>query len=83
MTGSGLDYLRQRISENDAFPNAQQCREIRERCGLTVADMATAMNVTGAAVRQWERGERQPRGALRAQYVEIINGLRADLDLRP
>jgi transcriptional regulator with XRE-family HTH domain len=82
MADSALNYLRQRIRENDSLPEGARCRELREACGLTVADMATAMDVTGAAIRQWERGERTPRGALRAQWIEVMRGLEREISAR-
>ena len=35
-------------------------KELRQRKGMSQADLAKAMNVSTVAVSQWERGEYQP-----------------------
>ena len=36
-------------------------REIRERKGVTQAELAFRVNVTGATISQYEKGKREPR----------------------
>lgn len=48
---------------------------IRERSGITQADVAAALGVTREAVAQWERGARTPNRALICAYVTILDRL--------
>lgn len=43
--------------------SAARIRKIRRGVGVSQAVMAKLMNVSDAAIRQWERGERKPSGA--------------------
>lgn len=72
----GLEFLRRRIQEQQDLPSPDACRQMREACGLSTSDIAVALGVTAQAVRQWERGERAPRGDTRRRYVEAVRVLR-------
>ena len=43
--------------------SAKEIAEVRQREGVSQAVFAKYLNVTAGLVSQWERGERQPRGA--------------------
>ena len=43
--------------------SAEEIAEIRKREGVSQAVFAKYLNVTTGLVSQWERGEKQPRGA--------------------
>jgi DNA-binding transcriptional regulator YiaG len=42
---------------------AEEVRAIRERLGLTAAELAKRLGVTTRAVQHWEAGTREPGGA--------------------
>ena len=50
-------------------------RLLRERAGLSQLDIATALDVTTAAVSRWETGNRTPRGGVLQRYVETLDRL--------
>ncbi|OLB80752.1 MAG: hypothetical protein AUI14_05745 [Actinobacteria bacterium 13_2_20CM_2_71_6] len=75
-TVAGPEFLRRRIQEQRELPSPDARRQLREACGLSVNDLAQSVGVTPAAVRQWERGERAPRGELRRRYVEALRVLK-------
>jgi putative transcriptional regulator len=43
--------------------SAKEIAEVRRRTGVSQAAFAKYLNVTVGLVSQWERGEKQPRGA--------------------
>ncbi len=43
--------------------SAKEIAEVRQREGVSQAVFARYLNVTAGLVSQWERGEKQPRGA--------------------
>ncbi len=45
---------------------AAWARRVRRRTGLSQAEFARRIGVSGTAVRDWERGKRLPQGAARA-----------------
>jgi DNA-binding transcriptional regulator YiaG len=54
-------------------------RAVRREARLSLAEIATALEVTESTVSRWETGERQPRGAVAERYVELLTRLEADL----
>jgi transcriptional regulator with XRE-family HTH domain len=69
---STADRLRARIRVVQALPPVEKRIELRERAGLSRADLATAIGVTPGAVWLWEKGKRQPTGPWLAKYVEAL-----------
>lgn len=58
--------------------SAKQIRALRRREGTSQAVFARYLNVTTGLVSQWERGEKQPRGAsLKLLALVAKNGLEA------
>jgi DNA-binding XRE family transcriptional regulator len=70
---STADRLRARIRVVQALPAPEKRIELRERAGLSRADLAAAIGVTPGAVWLWEKGKRQPSGSLLAKYVEALS----------
>lgn len=75
-TVAGADYLRRRIQEKRELPPPDDRRQLREACDIPVSVLAESIGVTPAAVRQWERGERTPRGEILRRYLEALRVLR-------
>jgi transcriptional regulator with XRE-family HTH domain len=57
------------------LPEPAERRARRCRSGLTLADMGELVGVTGATCSRWENAKREPRGALRARYAEVLQAL--------
>lgn len=57
------------------LPEPPVCRLLRQRARLSQADIAAVLGVDRATVSRWETGGREPRGQLRATYIEILDRL--------
>jgi transcriptional regulator with XRE-family HTH domain len=66
-----LDEARVRQS----IPPVALRRLLRERAGLTQAELARAVGVDRATVSRWEAGIRSPRGGSRAAYGAVLQRL--------
>jgi DNA-binding transcriptional regulator YiaG len=72
------EALRERLDSVRAqrrLPAPAVRREIRERVGLSQADVARALGVTREAVAYWERGQRVPKAGTAARYLELLDRL--------
>ncbi|MFF1501834.1 sigma factor-like helix-turn-helix DNA-binding protein [Streptomyces sp. NPDC058316] len=58
------------------LPDSEERRRLREAKSLSEEQVATAVGVTRAAVRDWERGRATPRGRRREAYARLIGGSR-------
>ncbi|WP_299532475.1 helix-turn-helix domain-containing protein [uncultured Streptomyces sp.] len=54
------------------LPSPKERRRLREAKSLSEEQVATAIGVTPATVRDWEAGRTHPRGRKRAAYVRLI-----------
>ncbi len=59
------------------LPTPVQRRRIRTAAGVTLREMATALDVTPMTVLRWERGEVRPAHRHAAAYRSLLDGLRA------
>lgn len=50
-------------------------RHVRERAGISVAEMAAACGVNRLTVRRWESGENAPRGGPAVRYAAALDSL--------
>ena len=57
----------------ERLPSPLVARAIRESAGVTQIRVAQALNVHRVTVARWESGERQPRRAARAAYMQILH----------
>ncbi|GHH30732.1 helix-turn-helix domain-containing protein [Streptomyces rubradiris] len=73
-----IDSLLASLTPQPALPEAQARRDLRERAGLSKAQMARALGVSPSTVAGWETG-REPSGELRAKYAYLLDGLTAKL----
>lgn len=55
-------------------------RHLRERAGLSQEQLAQALGVGRTAVTRWETGAREPRPAVRLDYIEILERLAEGFD---
>lgn len=60
------------VPRPDQLPAPTERVRLRMAQGLTQAQVATALGVTPGAVGSWEKGRYEPRGDVRAQYVELL-----------
>ena len=60
------------------LPAPSRRRQLRLAAALTLAEVGSALGVTPSAVMHWERGG-VPRGARRAKYAALLEGLAAEV----
>lgn len=63
------------IARVRAMLRSGRAREIREHAGLSVPEVADALNLNPSTVARWERGERVPRGSSAIAYAELLREL--------
>lgn len=73
-----IDSLLASLTSQPALPEAQVRRDLRERAGLSKAQVARALGVSPSTVTGWETG-RDPSGGLRTKYAYLLDGLAAKL----
>jgi transcriptional regulator with XRE-family HTH domain len=74
------DEIKRLMREKNALPPPAERRALRERAGLSLRDVASAMGVTGPAVIRWESGQRMPRGRNLPDYLRVLDTLRQHLE---
>ena len=52
-----------------------EARQIRLRAGLSLAQVAEAIEVTAGTVLRWEDGTHPPRGANARKYADLLHKL--------
>jgi DNA-binding transcriptional regulator YiaG len=52
-----------------------EAREIRKRSGLSMAQVASVLDVTPGTVLRWEDGTRVPSGANARKYADLLHKL--------
>jgi DNA-binding transcriptional regulator YiaG len=50
-------------------------RDLRERSGVTLEELAAAVGVPPVELMAWELGEREPRGPAAGDYVRVVRAL--------
>lgn len=73
-----IDSLLASLTSKPALPEAQVRRDLRERAGLSKAQVARTLGVSPSTVTGWETG-RDPSGELRTKYAYLLDGLAAKL----
>ena len=53
-----------------------EAREVRERAGLSQADVARALGVHEMTLGGWERGQKVPRSTTALAYARLLDELR-------
>jgi DNA-binding transcriptional regulator YiaG len=82
-SGTPLDQALARSRALKRLPAPRDRRRIRERAGISQADVASALDVSRIAVLRWERGDRTPRGATLVAYVKLLDRLTAETLMAP
>lgn len=54
-------------------------REVRERAGLSQAEVANAVGAHRATVTLWEQGRRVPHGQAAVRYAHLLDKLRQEV----
>lgn len=67
------DEMRRSVRQLPA-PDAR--RSLREAAGLTTAKLAEILGVSQQTIRNWETGQRVPRGDQLAAYLEALTAMR-------
>lgn len=73
-----IDSLLASLTPQPALPEARVRRGLRERAGLSKAQLARTLGVSPSTVTGWETG-RDPSGELRTKYAYLLDGLAAKL----
>ncbi|GAB2966351.1 helix-turn-helix transcriptional regulator [Streptomyces heilongjiangensis] len=73
-----IDSLLASLTPQPALPEAQVRRDLRERAGLSKAQVARTLGVNPSTVAGWETG-RDPSGELRMKYAYLLDGLAVKL----
>jgi transcriptional regulator with XRE-family HTH domain len=66
----------------DAMPPPEERRRLRIAAGLTGVELAAAISVSPASIYNWETDKRTPTGLQKAAYLEALNTIREQLELR-
>ena len=61
------------------LPSPEQRRALRERAGITQADVAKALGVHRITVTRWETGQRVPGNKKIEAYVRLLDRLAAEV----
>ena len=56
-----------------------EAREVRLRAGLSLREVAEAVNVGTSTIYRWETAERRPRGKAALRYGRLISDLKGSL----
>ncbi|MGW2582640.1 helix-turn-helix transcriptional regulator [Streptomyces virginiae] len=76
MTATITARINSRMRLRSDLPGPEQRRTIREAAGLSQQDLADIVGVSRQAVTAWEAGDRYPRKAQLARYVEALTALK-------
>lgn len=63
------------------LPPPAERRAIREAAHVTLRELGNALGVHEATAQKWERGTVRPRPTDAIAYRELLDGLRAEVDL--
>lgn len=76
---SAMDELQARVRQRRSLPPPPVRRAIRLAAGASLPELGRVLGVTGEAVRLWESGLRNPRGANLAAYIRVLSLLQSEL----
>lgn len=71
-----LEELSQRIQTRRDLPPPPARKALRKAAGVSLSEVAGIVGVTRQAVSLWEAGERTPRAANAAAYLEVLREIK-------
>ncbi len=71
-----LEQLSRRIQTRRDLPPPPVRKALRKAAGVSLSEVAGIVGVTRQAVSLWEAGERTPRGANAAAYLEVLREIK-------
>jgi transcriptional regulator with XRE-family HTH domain len=75
---TAIEQLLTEARRRRSLPPAAIRRHLRERAGLSQAEVATVLGVLRPTVTRYESGQREPRGSVRLAYVDLLERLAAE-----
>jgi len=70
-----LDHIVTLAEARKRTRSGTAAKEIRQRAGVTMADMAKALNVCESSISRWEGGSRQPQGDVAIHWARLLDEL--------
>ena len=70
-----LDQVLTQARVRKTLPAPRARRLLRERAGLSQADLAAVLGVSDGTISRWETGARYPRRAALTAYAEVLERL--------
>lgn len=67
--------IAEQIADLHRLISSGEARDIRERTGVTQANIADSIGTTPGAISRWESGARAPRGNRALQYRALLRRL--------
>lgn len=74
-----LDIALQQAARRRALPHPAARRELRNAAGLSQADVAAVLGVTGGCISRWEAGSRSPRPTHVGRYLHLLEPLAVEV----
>ena len=64
-----------RLATLRSLTQSGAARSIRLTAGLSLAELASAIDVGSSTIRRWERNQRRPHGELALRYLDLLDQL--------
>jgi DNA-binding transcriptional regulator YiaG len=55
-----------------------RAKELRKAAGVSLAEVADALDVSASALTRWESGQRRPRGGAAVLYAKLLERWRSE-----
>lgn len=75
MRMKSLERVLERARRRRTLPPPATRRLLREQWNLTQIEIADVLGITRECVSRYESGHREPRGAVRDKYVDLLERL--------
>jgi transcriptional regulator with XRE-family HTH domain len=66
------DHMTQLLAARE-LSQSGRARELRQRAGLSLYEMAAAVGVAAATIHRWEHGQRRPHGEAALRYGAVLD----------
>ncbi|MDX3853206.1 helix-turn-helix transcriptional regulator [Streptomyces sp. AK02-01A] len=74
---ASVDALLEEVAAQEALPDPEERKRLREASGLSQEQVARALSVRRETITGWESGRTDPRPPKRAAYIRLLEGLAA------